>query len=141
MPVRRSQNWLPDVFNDLFDTNWMVKSNATAPAINVIETESEYKVEVAAPGMTKEDFNIRIDEDNQLVVSMEKKLENKEENKESRYLRREFSYTKFQQTMYLPDNVVKDKIGAAMDNGVLTINIPKRTPEEEKKAQRVIEIK
>ncbi len=141
MPVRRSQNWLPDVFNDLFDTNWMVKSNATAPAINVIETESEYKVEVAAPGMTKEDFNIRIDEDNQLVVSMEKKQENKEENKESRYLRREFSYTKFQQTMYLPDNVVKDKIGAAMDNGVLTINIPKRTPEEEKKAQRVIEIK
>jgi HSP20 family protein len=141
MPVRRSQNWLPDVFNDLFDTNWMVKSNATAPAINVIETESEYKVEVAAPGMTKEDFNIRIDEDNQLVVSMEKKQENKEENKEGRYLRREFSYTKFQQTMYLPDNVVKDKIGAAMDNGVLTINIPKRTPEEERKAQRVIEIK
>jgi len=141
MPVRRSQNWLPDVFNDLFDTNWMVKSNATAPAINVIETESDYKVEVAAPGMTKEDFNIRIDEDNQLVVSMEKKQENKEENKEGRYLRREFSYTKFQQTMYLPDNVVKDKIGAAMDNGVLTINIPKRTPEEERKAQRVIEIK
>nr|WP_321377413.1 Hsp20/alpha crystallin family protein [uncultured Bacteroides sp.] len=141
MPVRRSQNWLPDVFNDLFDNNWMVKSSATAPAINVIETESEYKVEVAAPGMTKEDFNIRIDEDNQLVVSMEKKQENKEENKEGRYLRREFSYTKFQQTMYLPDNVVKDKIGAAMDNGVLTINIPKRSPEEEKKAQRVIEIK
>ena len=141
MPVRRSQNWLPDVFNDLFDNNWMVKSSATAPAINVIETESEYKVEVAAPGMTKEDFNIRIDEDNQLVVSMVKKQENKEENKESRYLRREFSYTKFQQTMYLPDNVVKDKIGAAMDNGVLTINIPKRSPEEEKKAQRVIEIK
>ena len=141
MPVRRSQNWLPDVFNDLFDNNWMVKSSATAPAINVIETESEYKVEVAAPGMTKEDFNIRIDEDKQLVVSMEKKQENKEENKEGRYLRREFSYTKFQQTMYLPDNVVKDKIGAAMDNGVLTINIPKRSPEEEKKAQRVIEIK
>ncbi len=141
MPVRRSQNWLPDVFNDLFDTNWMVKSNATAPAINVIETADEYKVEVAAPGMTKEDFNIKIDEDNQLVVTMEKKQENKEENKESRYLRREFSYTKFQQTMFLPDNVVKDKIGACMDNGVLMINIPKMSPEEEKKAERLIEIK
>ena len=141
MPVRRPQNWLPDVFNDLFDTNWMVKSNATAPAINVIETADEYKVEVAAPGMTKEDFNIKIDEDNQLVVTMEKKQENKEENKESRYLRREFSYTKFQQTMFLPDNVVKDKIGACMDNGVLMINIPKMSPEEEKKAERLIEIK
>lgn len=141
MPVRRSQNWLPDVFNDLFDTNWMVKTNATAPAINVIETEKEYKVEVAAPGMTKEDFNIKIDEDNQLVVTMEKKQEYKEENKESRYLRREFSYTKFQQTMLLPDNVEKEMIEASVENGVLTVNIPKMSPEKEKKAERLIEIK
>ena len=141
MPVRRSQNWLPDVFNDLFDTNWMVKTNATAPAINVIETEKEYKVEVAAPGMTKEDFNIKIDEDNQLVVTMEKKQEYKEENKESRYLRREFSYTKFQQTMLLPDNVEKGMIEASVENGVLTVNIPKMSPEKEKKAERLIEIK
>lgn len=141
MPVRRSQNWLPDVFNDLFDTNWMVKTNATAPAINVIETEKEYKVEVAAPGMTKEDFNIKIDEDNQLVVTMEKKQEYKEENKESRYLRREFSYTKFQQTMLLPDNVEKEMIEAGVENGVLTVNIPKMSPEKEKKAERLIEIK
>jgi len=141
MPVRRSQSWLPDVFNDLFDTNWMVRPNATAPAINVIETEKAYKVEVAAPGMTKEDFHIKIDEDNQLIVSMEKKQEHKEENKESRYLRREFSYTKFQQTMLLPDNVEKDMIEAGMDNGVLTINIPKMGPGKEKKAERLIEIK
>jgi len=141
MPVRRSQNWLPDVFNDLFDTNWMVKTNATAPAINVIETEKEYKVEVAAPGMTKEDFNIKIDEDNQLVVTMEKKQEYKEENKESRYLRREFSYTRFQQTMLLPDNVEKEMIEASVENGVLTVNIPKMSPEKEKKAERLIEIK
>jgi len=141
MPVRRSQNWLPDVFNDLFDTNWMVRTNATAPAINVIETEKEYKVEVAAPGMTKEDFNIKIDEENQLVVTMEKKEERKEENKEGRYLRREFSYSKFQQTMLLPDNAEKDRIEASVENGVLTVNIPKRSPEEEKKAERLIEIK
>ncbi|WP_321436903.1 Hsp20/alpha crystallin family protein [uncultured Bacteroides sp.] len=141
MPVRRSQNWLPDVFNDLFDTNWMVKTNATAPAINVIETEKEYKVEVAAPGMTKEDFNIKIDEDNQLVVTMEKRQEHKEENKEGRYLRREFSYTKFQQTMLLPDNAEKDQIEAGVENGVLTINIPKMSPQQEKKAERLIEIK
>lgn len=109
MPVRRTQSWLPSIFNDFFDNDWMVKANATAPAINVFETEKEYKVELAAPGMTKEDFNVRIDEDNNLVISMEKKTENKEEKKEGRYLRREFSYSKFQQTMILPDNVDKEK--------------------------------
>ena len=117
MPVRRTQSWLPSIFNDFFDNDWMVKANATAPAINVFETEKEYKVELAAPGMTKEDFNVRIDEDNNLVISMEKKTENKEEKKEGRYLRREFSYSKFQQTMILPDNVDKEKISAAVETG------------------------
>ena len=64
MPVRRNQNWLPSIFNDFFDNDWMVKANATAPAINVFETAKEYKVELAAPGMTKEDFNVHIDEEN-----------------------------------------------------------------------------
>ena len=55
MPVRRSnQTWLPSIFNDFFDNDWMVKANATAPAINVIESDKDYKVEVAAPGMKKE---------------------------------------------------------------------------------------
>ena len=139
--VRRNQNWLPSIFNDFFDNDWMVKANATAPAINVLETATEYTVEVAAPGMTKDDFNIHIDEDNNLVISMEKKTENKtEENnaekKESRYLRREFSYSQFQQTMILPDDVDKDKISARMENGVLNIDLPKYTEQEKEKAQQ-----
>ena len=91
VPVRKSQNWLPDIFNDFFDNTWMEKANATAPAINVRETESNYEVEIAAPGMTKEDFQIKIDNNNQLVVSMEKKNEQEEGKKNGRYLRREFS--------------------------------------------------
>ena len=79
MPVRRTQNWLPSIFNDFFDNDWMVKANATAPAINVIESATDYKVEVAAPGMKKEDFNIHVNEDNDLVISMEKKEEKKDE--------------------------------------------------------------
>ena len=134
MPVRRTQSWLPSIFNDFFDNDWMVKANATAPAINVLETEKEYKVELAAPGMTKDDFNVRIDEDNNLVISMEKKTENKEEKKDGRYLRREFSYSKFQQTMILPDNVDKEKIAASVEHGVLNIELPKLSEEEVKKA-------
>ena len=142
-PSRRnySQEWLPSIFNDFFDNDWMVKANATAPAINVIESDKDYKVEVAAPGMTKEDFNIHLSEDNELVISMEKKTENKEEDKENKkYLRREFSYTKFQQALVLPDDVEKEKISANVTNGVLTIDLPKRTPEEKAKINKVIEI-
>ena len=144
MPVRRTQSWIPSIFNDFFDNDWMVKENATAPAINVIETEKEYKVEVAAPGMTKEDFNIHINEDNDLVISMEKKAESKEENKEKkegRYLRREFSYTKFQQTLILPEDVDKNKIDAKVNDGVLNIELPKIIPEEKPKVSRQIEVK
>ena len=96
---------------------------------------------VLTPGMTKEDFNVRIDEDNNLVISMEKKSESKEEQKEHRYLRREFSYSKFQQTMILPDDVDKEKIAAGVEHGVLTIDLPKLSLEEIKKAERTIEIK
>lgn len=142
-PIRKynNQNWIPSIFNDFFDNDWMVKANATAPAINVIESDKDYKVEVAAPGMTKEDFNIHLSEDNELVISMEKKNETKEEDKGNiKYLRREFSYSKFQQALILPDDVEKDKINANVTDGVLTIELPKRTPEEKAKINRVIEI-
>ena len=143
IPVRKynNQNWLPSIFNDFFDNNWMVKTNATAPAINVIESEKAYKVEVAAPGMTKDDFNIHLSEDNELVITMEKKNENQEEDKENKkYLRREFSYTKFQQALILPEDVEKDNISASVSEGVLTIDLPKRQPEEKAKVSRQIEI-
>lgn len=141
MPVRRTQSWLPSIFNDFFDNDWMVRANGTAPAINVFETEKEYKVELAAPGMTKEDFNVRIDEDSNLVISMEKKTENMEEKKDGRYLRREFSYSKFQQTMILPENVDKENISATVENGVLNVSLPKLSEEEVKKTQKQIEVK
>ena len=80
MPVRKSQNWLPGIFNDFFGNEWMEKANSTSPAINIIESEKDYKVEIAAPGLTKDDFSIRIDDDNQISVSMEKKEEHKDEN-------------------------------------------------------------
>ena len=142
--VRRnnSSNWLNDwLDNTLFNTEATSQVRTTAPAINVLETEKEYKVELAAPGMTKDDFNVHIDEDNNLVISMEKKTENKEEKKDGRYLRREFSYSKFQQTMILPDNVDKEKIAASVEHGVLNIELPKLSEEEVKKPNRQIEIK
>ena len=141
VPVRRTQNWLPDIFNDFFDNTWMEKANATAPAINIRETETNYEVEIAAPGMTKEDFNIKVDNNNQLLVSMEKKEEHEDGKKEGRYLRREFSYSKFQQALILPDDVEKDKIEAKVEHGVLTITLPKQVITPESKEGKTIEIK
>lgn len=124
-PVRKNQTWLPGIFNDFFDNNWIEKVNSTLPAVNVFETADEYKVELAAPGLTKEDFNVHVDEDNNLVVNVEKKSENNENDKDGRFLRREFSYTKFQRTLILPDDVDKEKISAKAVNGVLKIDLPK----------------
>lgn len=138
LPTRRSQNWLPGIFNDFFGNEWMEKS--TSPAINIIENDKEYKVELAAPGLTKEDFNVRVTEENQLVVTMEKKQEQKDEQQDGRYLRREFSYSKYQQTLLLPDNVEQNKITASVQHGVLNILIPKVAPEAEKPQERSIEI-
>ena len=140
--MRRNAAWLPSVFNDLFDTDFMPKANATAPAINVKETDKAYTVELAAPGMKKEDFNVHINDEGNLIIKMEKKsceTDNKDEDKSARYLRREFSYTKFEQTLILPDDVKKEDIAARVENGVLTVKLPKII-EEKVKVSRQIEI-
>ena len=127
LPVRRTtDSWLPDIFNDFFDNSWMERPTYTAPAINVIESEKEYDVELAAPGLDKEDFKVHVDTEGNLHIEMEKKSENNEGRKRGRYLRREFSYEKFQQTLLLPDDVDQEKIEAKMENGVLNVHLPKR---------------
>ncbi len=159
MPVKRgtAQNWIPSIFNDFFTNEWLTRGNATAPAINVFECEKKYTVEVAAPGMTKEDFNIHLNPENDLTITMEKNCncsdnkcdcntqehnhEKSDEERKGRYLRREFSYTKFQQTLILPDDVDTSKIEAKVTDGVLKIEIPKRPMSEQKETSRKISIK
>ena len=137
--MMRTNNWIPTVFNDFFDTDFMPRANCTAPAINVKETNKAYVVELAAPGMKKEDFNVHINDEGNLIVKMEKQNENKEEDKSARYLRREFSYSKFEQTLLLPDDVKREDIKAHVENGVLTVELPKQV-EEKVKLSRQIEI-
>lgn len=140
LPVMNRNLWMPEEFNDFFDTDFMPRVNATAPAINVKESEKDYTVELAAPGLTKDDFNVNIDNDGNLHIKIENKSNKKEEDKKSHYLRREFSYSKYEQTLLLPDDVEKDKIAATVNNGVLTVDLPKIEKAEEKTA-RQIEVK
>ena len=148
------QEWVPSIFNDFFDTNWMGRTKATAPAINVIEKKDEYKVQVAAPGMTKDDFRIHLDDAGDLVITMEKccncddkdskecKEKEKEccDEKECKYLRREFSYAKFEQTLVLPDDVDKSHIKAKVKHGVLHIKLPRKVEEEKPQVSQSIPI-
>jgi len=137
--IRRTNNWLPGVFNDFFGNEWMENNNKSVPAINIQQNENGFTVEVAAPGMTKEDCNVKIDDDNNLVISFEKKSETEDKDKKGTYLRREFSYTQFKRTMLLPDNIEKENISAKVENGVLTVEIP-TLKEEKVKASKMIEI-
>ena len=117
-------NWLPEVFNDFLSNNDMNRTSATAPAINVLESEHSYTVELAAPGLTKDDFDVNINADGDLTVRMEKHL--KEEETQGRYLRREFAYSKYEQTLIRPDDVDKEKIAARVADGILTVELPKK---------------
>ena len=95
-------------------------------------------MEVAAPGIKKEYCRVSLNEDGNLSIAIENKMEHKEEDKKQHYLRREFSYTNYQQSYSLPEDVVKDKISARVENGILTVTLPKQ--EKEAKVSKSIEI-
>ena len=141
--ARRNDNNFPTFFdrfwnNDLMDWNLtnFSESNSSLPAVNVKETNDEYCIEVAAPGMTKNDFKINL-HNNVLTISSEKE-EEKNEEKEN-YTRKEFSYQSFQRSFTVPENNVKsDAIEAAYNDGILKVTLPKR---EEVKPKPMREIK
>lgn len=144
LTIRRNQEWLPSVFNDIIGNNFFEHAavSATSPAVNVIEKQQEYIVEVAAPGMTKDDFKVNIDEDDNLVVALEKETSanNDKSAEQMHYLRREFAYTNYQHRYELPDNVNREKIAATVHDGVLEVTLPKMSVESEEKNNRQIEI-
>ena len=134
--LRNAMNWLDNGFDDMFDNSWMPKMSVTAPAINVKENKDEYDIELAAPGTTKEDFNVNLDNDGNLVIKMEHKENKKDENKKEHYLRREFSYSNYEQALTLPEDVETGKIEAKVENGVLHVTLP-RTHTAEKETKRI----
>ena len=142
--ARRNNNsdWFSNFFDDsFFNTGLMSRMNATEPAINVKETEKEYKMEIAAPGLKKEWVRVNIDNDGYLNIAIENKMEHKDEDKHEHYLRREFSYSNYQQRYSLPEDANREKIAAKVENGVLEVEIPKLAPKDEAKAAKTIEVK
>ncbi|KIC00841.1 heat-shock protein [Flavobacterium sp. JRM] len=135
----------PSLLDDFFVRelfNWensnFSSTSTTIPSINVKETDENFEVEVAAPGMDKKDFNVTLN-DNLLTISSVK--QNEKETVEDNYTRKEFSYQSFQRSFELPNNIVdEEKIKAHYDNGLLHLVIPKKEEAKESKSPRVIEI-
>lgn len=142
MSTLRKNNWLPSLFDDMLNRDWLEQKESfhhigkNVPAVNVKETDDEFKVELAAPGMKKEDFKIELNND-LLTISSEKKEENEETNE--RFTKREFNYRSFSRSFNLPDSIDTGSISANYVDGVLKVALPKR---EEAKVQpkRLIEI-
>ena len=136
--LMRNNGWLPTVFDDFFNTDFMPRANSTAPAVNVKESETAYIMELAAPGIKKEYCRVAINDEGNLTIAIENKQEHKQEDKHHHYLRREFSYSNYEQNYVLPDDVLKDQISAKVEDGILTITMPKTEPKE--KVTKAIEV-
>lgn len=138
--LRRQTNWFPSIFNEFFSDDWApMRSMSTIPAINVKEDDNAFTIELAVPGLNKDDFKVHVNDKEQLIIAVEKKKENKEENS-VKFHRREFNYTRFEQTLHLPENVEKEGITAKACSGVLSITLPKMATLPDKQISRVINI-
>ena len=142
LPARKfyGQNFMPDFFNDFFGNMSLDGTPAKAPAVNVMEDDQKYRLELAAPGLTKDDFKVHINKDGNLVIEVEKKCECQEEKK-GKYIRKEFSCAKFHQTLILPDNVNREEIKANVENGILFVDLPKQQKTKVEDEKRMIEVK
>ncbi len=135
----------PKLFTDFFDRDWMdftsrnfSTTNTTLPAVNIKENDEGFEVEMAAPGLSKKDFKIELN-NNVLTISSEKQVEH-ETSEGQEFTRREFSYQSFSRTFTLPEIVASDKINARYENGLLKVAIPKKE-EAKPKPPKQIQIK
>ncbi|MBW6459421.1 MAG: Hsp20/alpha crystallin family protein [Bacteroidales bacterium] len=141
LPALRKQSGFPGLIDEFFGRDVFpgffldVDKRMNVPAVNIIEGKDDFRIEVAAPGLDKKDFKIDLD-NNVLTISSEK--EEKNEQNEYRFMRREFSYSSFSRSFSLPDTANTEKVTAKHADGILTVTIPKR---EEAKVKPSREIK
>jgi HSP20 family protein len=142
LPIIRTKSTMPNLVDRFFNDNWLdnfwgESYNSFSPSVNITENDTNFQIEVAAPGIEKADFNISVD-DGRLVISYQHKEESEKKEDDKKYLRREFSSTSFSKSFSLPENVNADKISANYNNGVLDVLIPKE--KEKSKLSRLIKI-
>lgn len=136
-PADSIGKWIDTLFNSTLADVIGSDNTISSPSVNVMEYDTHYMLDLAAPGLTKQDFNISIEQDH-LVISAEKQTENEET--EGRFTRREFSYGTFKRSFHLDDRINRDKITATYEDGVLKVTLPKKEEEIKKSFNKTIEI-
>ncbi len=137
MLTLRNSMFMPAIFDEILNNVRQYEDKVfTAPAFNVKETEKEFVIEAAVPGLDKKDFKIDL-KDRLLTISAEKEMK-EETNESENYYRREFCYGTFSKSYQLPENVSEEKITANYENGILIVKIPKA--EEKEKLSKLIKI-
>lgn len=139
LPMIRRKSFVPSFVDEFFGKDFLAgffedKTGVTMPAVNILETKDEFKLEIAAPGLSRIDYSVKV-ENNVLTISSEK--EEKKEEKETRFMRREFSYSSFSRSFTLPQSVDAEKINASYNEGILTVTIPKKEEAKEKPAREI----
>ena len=139
--IKRTENW-PSFVDEFFNTDFWpsfldVNTRYSVPAVNILEEDNEYRIEVIAPGIDKKDVKINL-EDDVLTISSERKEENEEKDKH--YMRREFNYTAFIRSFVVPEEVDAEKISAEHKNGILTLHLPKKEEVVKKTQKREIKV-
>jgi HSP20 family protein len=137
--LKKDRTFFPSIVDEFFGRDFLpnlfeFQTGINMPSVNIVEGKDDFRIEVAAPGLQKDDFKINLD-NNVLTISSE--MEEKNEEKEERYMRREFSYTSFRRSFSLPQTVEADKISANHNNGVLSISIPKKDEAKVKPAKQI----
>jgi HSP20 family protein len=138
LPIIRRNSFFPSIVDEFFGKDlpgfFNSENGVSIPSVNILEGKDDFRIEVAAPGLEKEDFRINL-ENNVLTISSDK--ENKSEEKDEKFMRREFSYFEFNRSFSLPGTADSEKIVATYKNGVLSVTIPKK---DEAKAKPTREI-
>jgi HSP20 family protein len=139
LPILKNRDFFPSIVDEFFGRDFLpgmfeFQTGINMPSVNIVEGKDDFRIEVAAPGLEKNDFKINL-ENNVLTISSEK--EDTNEQKEERYMRREFSYSSFRRSFSLPGTVEADKIAANHSNGVLNITIPKKEEAKVKPAKQI----
>ncbi|WP_179344951.1 Hsp20/alpha crystallin family protein [Winogradskyella ursingii] len=129
-------SWLDDVINNNFGTEFMSNFNTgmTLPSVNVKDSDEEYIVEMAVPGLKKSDFDINIDNK---LLSISAELQTDSEEEDDNYTRREFGYSSFKRTFSLPETIETEKISAKYNDGILKVNLPKREEAKKKPLKQI----
>ncbi len=131
MLAKINRNYVPTYWDDFFNDNFFksvntINCNGSSPAVNVIEDEKQYRIDVAVPGMPKNDFRIDLDDDVLTISSQKTETDEADESNNPRYMRREFSYSTFKRSFQLPDSIDQENIKASHDAGILSIQLPKK---------------